>query len=311
MKVRNVGVLVAIFAALTSCKRGQDRAQPNVAPVAQPASADPWSAPEPEKQPLERPLFWKLEKDGHTSYLLGTMHIGVDAHARLPQIVWDKLDEAKTFAMETDAANAKFDLSRNDGITLRDEIGEAHWNKLEAALGPAHAQQLLHMKASVVATLLSVRGLPPTPAMDGVLYGRALDRKKNIVFLETPELAFALLEKWLDARAVKDLLDDLSGAEARQRELLAAYLSGDDTRIVKTLERERELWLAKGRPAQEWDEQMEDMLYRRNAAWIEPIEKLHAAGGGFIAVGAAHAVGPRSVLALLEQRGFAITRVTP
>src|SRR5688500_10624373 len=55
--------------------------------------------------PLPRPLFWSIEKDGKTSYALGTMHGGVDAHERLPTIVWDKLDAAKTFAMETDTAD--------------------------------------------------------------------------------------------------------------------------------------------------------------------------------------------------------------
>ena len=69
--------------------------------------------------------------------------------------------------------------------------------------------------------------------------------------------------------------------------------------------------LAHGYTAKEYDESMEDMLYSRNAAWIAPIEKLHAEGGGFIAVGAMHLVGPKNVLELLANRGYAIARVTP
>ena len=59
----------------------------------------------------------------------------------------------------------------------------------------------------------------------------------------------------------------------------------------------------------EYDESMEDLLYRRNASWIAAIEKMHATGNAFIAVGALHLMGPRSVLELLAQKGFRIARV--
>jgi uncharacterized protein YbaP (TraB family) len=38
---------------------------------------------------------------------------------------------------------------------------------------------------------------------------------------------------------------------------------------------------------------------------------LHAAGGGFVAVGALHLVGPRSVLDVLAHRGYRVTRLAP
>jgi uncharacterized protein YbaP (TraB family) len=56
---------------------------------------------------------------------------------------------------------------------------------------------------------------------------------------------------------------------------------------------------------------MEDLLYKRNASWIEPIEKAHAEGPLFVAVGAMHAIGPKSVLELLEKKGYKVTRITP
>jgi uncharacterized protein YbaP (TraB family) len=54
---------------------------------------------------------------------------------------------------------------------------------------------------------------------------------------------------------------------------------------------------------------MEEMLYQRNASWIAEIEQMHAQGGGFIAVGAMHLLGKRSVLELLAARGYKITRI--
>ena len=40
-----------------------------------------------------------------TTYALGTIHLGVDPESRLPPVVWDKLDAARAFAMETDLSD--------------------------------------------------------------------------------------------------------------------------------------------------------------------------------------------------------------
>jgi uncharacterized protein YbaP (TraB family) len=81
--------------------------------------------------------------------------------------------------------------------------------------------------------------------------------------------------------------------------------------MIAMSEEERAMGLKHGYTAKELDESMQDMLYTRNANWIAPIEKAHAAGGVFVAVGAMHLVGPKNVLELLEKKGYKIARVTP
>jgi uncharacterized protein len=309
MKLRNVGLLAVVLGAVVSCDKAQDRSTPAVAPVTQSGSADPWSTQQPAKDPLENPLLWRLEKDGQTSYLFGTMHMGVDPTSRLPDIVWNKLEEKPTFAMETDTSG-KLEIQRTDGRTLKDELGPEYWKKLEDALGSAQAQQLMTLKPMIPATLLAMRGLPRTAAMDGVLSARASNSKKKLVYLEPLELQMVVLEKWMNARALKDILDDLDGTEQRAKQMLAAYVDGDGAKLMAVFDAERARWKELGRPEAEFDEQMNDLLYKRNASWIEPIEKLHAEGGGFIAVGAAHALGPKSVPELLEKKGFKVSRIT-
>ena len=311
MKLRNVGVVAVVLAAVASCDKGKARAKPEVAVVTQSGSdsSDPWSSQAPAKDPLKQPLLWRLEKDGNTSYLFGTMHMGVDPTTRLPDIVWQKLDEKPVFAMETNTSG-NLDIRRSDGSTLEAELGPEYWKKLVAALGEAQAQQLQTVKPMIPATLLAMRGLPRTAAMDGVLSARASNRNKRIVYLEPIELQMHVLEKWMNARALKDMLDDLDGTERRAKQMLAAYIDGDGAKLMAVFDEERAHWKQTGRPEQEFDEQMDDLLYKRNASWIEPIEKLHAEGGGFIAVGAAHALGPKSVPELLEKKGYKVSRVT-
>jgi uncharacterized protein YbaP (TraB family) len=51
-------------------------------------------------------------------------------------------------------------------------------------------------------------------------------------------------------------------------------------------------------------------LLARNRSWIPALEKAHAAGGAFVAVGALHLVGEGSVVELLRARGFTVERAT-
>lgn len=314
MKLRNVGLLVAVLAATAACKKSEapakhDEVTAKGSAVAPGSGADPWSKPTTTKDPLPNPLFWSIEKDGKTDYILGTMHMGVDPESRIPDYVWKHLDEAQTFAMETDLSDAgKLDVLRKDGSSLEDELGPEYWKKLEDAMGAQEAARLRGFKPMIPATVLSMRGLPQTAPMDGVLFGRATNQKKNIVYLEAIEAEGAVLEKWMNAKALKDMLDDLALGEKRSKDMLAAYIAGDENRILALNEEEKADFLKHGRTQKEYDEQMEDLLYHRNASWIPGIEKMH--GGAFIAVGAMHLIGPKSVLELLQQKGYKVTRVT-
>ena len=307
MKLR-VGLLVTLVALIgtAACKKAPE---PRALPATPPA-ADPWQGAVPAKDPLPRPFLWSVEHGGATTYLLGTMHVGIDAESRLPQLVWDKLEAAPSFAVETDVTDpAILNIGGRAGGTLRDELGPEYWKKLELAITPQIAQALVHKSAMIPATMLALRGLPPTPPMDGILLARAQNRGKKVVYLEPATRQAAILEKHLNAKALKLMLDDLDQIEQQSRELLAAFVAGDEARFAAITDEQRKDALAHGYTEAEYDESMEDLLYRRNAAWIASIEKLHAAGGAFIAVGAMHLIGKRSVLELLLQKGFRISRV--
>lgn len=321
MKLR-VGLLVTLLALVGSvaCKRSHEPAATPAGSVgsagssgsAGSAAADPWAGAEPVKDPLPRPFLWSAEKDGRTTYLFGTMHVGVDAEARLPRLIWDKLDAAGAFAVETDVTDPAITrMGGRAGGTLHEELGPEYWKKLELAITPQLAQALDSRSAMIPATLIALRGLPMTQPMDSVLLTRARNRGKRIIFLEPAARQAAVLEKHLNAKALKLMLDELDKVEQQSKQLLAAYIAGDEAAFKVITEEQRQDALAHGYTAAEYDESIEDLLFRRNASWIAPIEKLHAGSGGFIAVGAMHLLGPRSVLELLRQNGFQITRVAP
>ena len=258
---------------------------------------------------MGKPLLWSAQKDGRTTYLLGTMHVGFNAEKQLPRWVWDKVGSATALAVETDITNPKLMTAgvRHDGSSLRAELGEAYWKKLVAELGDGSA--IDRMTAASAATLLQTKGMPAAMPMDLMLLGEAESAKKKVVFLEDASLQLAVLEKWMDVRALKQMLDQLTKGKQASRDLLAAYIAGDAGKLEK-LGEGREDFLAAGRTVAEYDQMMEDLLYRRNASWIDAIEKLHREDSALVAVGAMHLLGKRSVLELLQARGYTITRVT-
>ena len=320
MRARHLALIVSLAAAFATagCKRSAKESVPATGSTATApttgagvAADDPW-APKTTAPPLiERPLFWAATKDGKTTYLLGTIHLGINADAQLPAFVKSRLDGARAFAMEADIHDPKLLglLQRTDGGSLQLDLGPDYWAKLEAAIGADMARGVDKMKPFAVMTVLEAKFLPMTLPMDSVLETRATDAKKVIVYFEEGARQLEIVEPFMTAAEVKAFLDNLDYARTQSAELLAAYQRGDEVTLAKQFE-DQTLWRAAGRDPAQFPAFIDALLATRNASWIPAIEKLHAEGGGFVAVGAGHLVGPASVLELLRARGFTITRVT-
>lgn len=306
---------LAVLVALAACGGG---AHTTPAPAKPEPVAEPARPAEPpidlalitSTEPIARPFHFLAEKGGQRIHVFGTVHLGISP-SRLPDSVWTAVESAPIFAMETDThdVSQQFDaLMRKDGTTLDQELGAEYWAKLEAALGTQLAEGIKGMKTSVAVILLQVRAMPMTEPMDEVLRSRAAAAGARVEFLEQASFQDALLEKWLDVRALRATLDDLEGTDQALRQLLTAYARGDEA-AVSSLSSDLTAWKKSGRTEAEFHEMNREILLDRNAAWIAPLEKLAAEGEVFCAVGAAHLFDDGGVLRLLEQRGWTVTRV--
>ncbi|HVK76532.1 MAG TPA: TraB/GumN family protein [Kofleriaceae bacterium] len=312
--MRAAAVVTAIALAFVACKKSP----PASSGTGTAGAADPWAgsagSAAPAPSAIDKPFLYAVthpQSPGVTSYLLGTMHIGVDAERQLPPWVWARLDGAKAFAMEADVSNPALmtALQRTDGSTLQAELGPDHWTKLKAVIGDRLAEGMNGMKPFAAMTVLATKDLPLTPPMDQVMHAKAKDAGKEIVFLESALRQLEIIDPFMTAADVKAYLDNLDYAKGQSQTMIEAYRSGDEAALRRMFE-DQTLWKAAGRDPATYQAYLDAILGQRNAAWIEPIEKLHAGGGGFIAVGAGHLVGPRSVVELLTQKGYAVSRVT-
>ena len=316
-------VLVAsLVLAFTACKQSTPAPGGGSGTAAAAGTgADPWDKPGSgggEKPAaagaIRKPFLYAVahpDQPGVTSYLFGTMHIGIDAEAQLPPWVWQKLDASKAFAMEADVSDPGLirSLQRQDGSTLEAELGPAHWKQLKDVIGAQLADGMNHMKPFAVMTVLATKDLPVTPPMDQAMWLRAKKADKPIVFLETALRQLEIIDPFMTAADIKAYLDKLDYAKGQTRSMIDAYRAGDD-KALASMFTDQTLWVAAGREPATFDAYVDAILGQRNATWIEKIEAMHKDGGGFVAVGAGHLVGPRSVIELLQQRGYQVARVT-
>ncbi|MEZ4400454.1 MAG: TraB/GumN family protein [Kofleriaceae bacterium] len=301
---------LAVAAALVAvaCKKNESPKPALAAPA-----ADPWGAASPPSTAgsLVVPFLYEATKDGHSVSLLGTIHAGVDAERQLPPWVLARLDAAPAFAMETDISDPATVqlLVRTDGRTLADELGPEDFQLLKDAVGASLADGLSGMKPFAAMSTLALKELPMTTPMDMVLFNRAKAAGKRLVFLEPVQAQLDAIEPYATAADIRAMLHHQAESRAASQKMLADYAAGDGAALAAAFE-DKVLWIAAGRDPARFGEFLDATLGKRNRSWVAPITALAEAGGGFVAVGAGHLVGPDNVPSLLEAQGFTVRRVT-
>lgn len=286
---------------------------PGLALAAQkPAPAAPSAAnPAPPTRPAIRPFLWKVEGP-RPSWLFGTIHSADPLVARLPARVTTALDGSRTFHPEVElsadlAPRLATKLLLADTPALSTRIPPALWQRVKktgAALGLP--ELILERLTPGLATLFfsAPTETDVSETVDGQLHARAVSRRLMIAPLETLDEQLALFEKLPEAQAITALREALDEAEAgrpHEKKLLRAYATGDERVLVAAIE--AELSTSPGARSL-----AEPLLYRRNRLMADRLAQPLAAGGAFVAIGAAHLTGPKSVIELLRARGLKITR---
>ncbi|BBM87744.1 TraB/GumN family protein [Candidatus Uabimicrobium amorphum] len=254
------------------------------------------------------PIFWKIEAEKPV-YLLGTIHLGVDAAKEFPAEVWENLQKCKTLVLEIDMSNVNqfammTKMQLPPGKTLDQLLGADYWSKFQEFVKPQPAALFKGFKPWVVQSIAAQKFMPLTPAVEMTLMEKANKSGIKIEALETMDDQLEAIDSVPEeehVKSIKRMLDDTEGARKETLDLLNAYRSGDLGKIKKmALESEE---------AKEAPGMIEHVMVNRNKKWIPAIEKYIAKGNVFIAVGAAHFVGDNGVIKLLEAKGYKITRI--
>lgn len=296
------------------------------APAAQPDCKTATDSTRPSAESVQSAInnaqdhgyLWRIRKDGRTSYLYGTIHVGKLAWMFPGPRVMQALRESDALALELDPLDPSIQARLAKGIA----------DMPHAALPEALAQRLRRAAAALcvpyetiapyapefqIVTLSALAGRPEhLEAQFGVDIGlAAIGHKtgKPIISLETPESQLQMLQM-RDAHEaitfVEESLDELEpGRAAAQLDRMArAWVSADFEELAHYADWCQCLDTPVERAV------MRRLLDERNPGLAEAIDRRHAAGQQvFAAIGSLHLFGPIGLPALLEKRGYLIERV--
>lgn len=266
----------------------------------------------------DRGLFYKVEKDGKSSYLLGTVHAWKREWLPLNPAIEKAFAESKTLAVEFDPAKmdtvvATQRMMLEGGETLESRLGSPLYERTKKVtdnygMPDAAISRLKPWGVMMVLTVLSMQqlGYSPDAGIDQYLLAKARAGGKTLVDLESADRQLAVLDS-LSPRLQTAMLSDFLANTDRMSQyvgaLTNAWKEGNGEALVAISDQ--------GFPDAELKREFNDkFLYQRDIAMTRRIEELlRQPGPHFIAVGSLHLVGPRSIVEQLRAKGYRVEQI--
>lgn len=262
------------------------------------------------------PAMWKVADEDTTIYLFGTVHVlpkDVEWYDAAIENALTSSDIIVTEIKMDTASEARMqELSMQKGMlpagtTLRsllDADQAKAYNDAMAKIGiPVEAfDPFKPWMAGLTFTVLPLmqQGYSPDAGVEKVLLSKVPDKEQGA--LETVEFQLGIFDGMEQDAQIKFMLEAASGmdeAAPMLDRMVAEWVKGDAERLAAVMNE------GMTDPAV-----AEALLYSRNATWAEWIGKrLDEPGTVFIAVGAGHLAGEKSVQDYLAQRGITVSRV--
>lgn len=264
------------------------------------------------------PALWVIRDADTTIYLFGTVHLLKPGLGWFDEAIADAFrasDELKLEILptENEAAMAPLvmELARDPkGRTIRDRLTPAQHaayaeRMRKLGLPPEGLEGFEPWFVMMVATVVDYvkRGHMPDSGSEKVLENAAKAAGKPITAFETAEEQIRILDSMPEDEQLAGLVEWVGREDevvAAWEELVKAWAAGDPEKAGELMNREMA-----GSP-----KSAKLLLEDRNRRWVAALEaRMQQPGTVFVAVGAGHLMGDKSVQALLAEKGIRATRV--
>ncbi|PZU61186.1 MAG: TraB/GumN family protein [Sphingobium sp.] len=263
------------------------------------------------------PALWKVQDADTTIYLFGSVHVLKPGTVWFEGPVKAAFDASGTLVMEMiDPSQdemaqqvAALGLAR-DGTALSDRLAPDARARYQAAMQDAGLpwQSFEQFQPWMAAISLAVAplaklGYSQDAGVEKVLTDAAKAQGKAMEGLETPAQQlgyFAGLTQEQQVTFLNQTVADMPKAENEFGTLVSAWAKGQSDRLARQMNESLE----------ETPEIAEVLLFGRNARWATWIaDRMQRPGTLFVAVGAGHLSGPRSVIDQLKGLGLSAVRI--
>lgn len=301
----------------------EERVEPGHCPPVPPPPAADSGLQALSGQGVDRGMLWRLQRDGRTSWLYGTLHLGRPGWERLGPRVAAALRASEVLALEIDLEDPQLARQMDERAQQAVDTGAPQ------ALPPALAERLQAAASRGCFILGDSRWMPPLMqiaaltlqdgrwlGLDGAfgqertLIAAARVRGMPVIGLESLDRQLQALELPEDQQQPLQQLDQalqqLEDGSARLglMRLAQAWQRGD----LQALE-DYEQW-CECAPTEQDRELLRQINDARNPGLAQGISDAHARGQRiFAAVGALHMTGAKALPALLARHGFRVQRV--
>ena len=261
------------------------------------------------------PSLWKVTLNGQQGYLFGTIHFGHAAMYPLPDAIYKRLDRSDVLVLEADIRpEAQVDL-----MPVMQQAGFDPETPLAQQLAPetnrklmAYAQEnqlpltlMATMKpwmASTTITIIQLQrlGYSAEQGIEYHLMSRANKKNIGLAFLETAAYQIGVLSSMSMVDQEYMLLSTLEADDKSMHAMIAAWQHGDVEQFMSAYMGDMD--------ARFVDRFNQLFLQDRNVGMADGIVALLKDGKSpFVAIGAAHLFGEKSVIELLQKQNVKVT----
>lgn len=265
------------------------------------------------------PALWVAKDYDSTVYLFGTVHLLPSDLSWFRDDIKTAFDAAGTVYFEVDTGTqGQIQASvlmqslgmRADGTRLSDMLDSYQLKLLDAAAhnGKISLAALDSMHPWLASEFLTVAaatnaGLSPDISADEALKSRAQREQKNVIYLETMEDQIRVSSDQADFVQLKILTNTLEefnvlGEDLKQ--IVAAWSVGGTDFLA------REVVLSLKESSADY---YKALLVDRNKKWAKILTRyMEDSGIAFVAVGTGHLLGEDSLINLLRDQGYKVSR---
>lgn len=269
----------------------------------------------------DKALFWRVDSEQATVYLLGSIHFADESFYPLRAEIEQAFAASENLVVELDASSQESTTSfqklmLNEGSysgdeTLKDHLSKKTYQQLQSYLKELGIPSALVEKQKpgiVILTVAAVQaqlvGLKPEQGID-LHFLSKLNQDKKIHALETMDEQIRIFLEIEDADLLlQDSFQSLEMVKDEMHGLVTAWKQGDEKAIHKLLFDD----ILTGNTA--INAFYERLYFERNIKMASAIKSfLKHKGRYFVVVGAGHLIGDRGIIQLLQNAGYRVDRL--